>query len=79
QEKSATALLSANTDQYQPHRLSQRCLARQNVDYNDIVRCFPNRSYRCIVALTPGACMVEIKVEGCLAYQAVSLIDDLPF
>jgi hypothetical protein len=33
----------------------------------------------CKTELGSGAYLVEINVEGCLAYRAVSLIDELPF
>jgi hypothetical protein len=38
-----------------------------------------NRTIRCNIELESGSYLVEIKVDGCLAYRAVSLIDELPF
>jgi hypothetical protein len=38
-----------------------------------------NHTIRCNVELEPGSYFVEIKVDGCLAYGALSLVDELPF
>jgi len=41
---------------------------------------FPaNRTARCVIELEPGSYLVEIKVDDCLAYRAMSLVDELPF
>ena len=38
-----------------------------------------NRSISCGIELAAGLYLVEIELDGCLAYRSVSLIDELPF